>query len=67
MTTAMDIIGEKRRRWHPTISGKDLFPVWDRFQIVPIWSDAVAPHLCHQGRVPMFMWHAAFQQTTPSC
>jgi hypothetical protein len=49
------LIGERRRRRKPTMRG-----IWGSFRIVPIRSDAVAAHLCHQGRVLIVMWRATF-------
>jgi hypothetical protein len=54
-------IGERQRRRKPTMRGTG-----GHFRIVPIRSDAVAAHLCHQGRVPIFNWRATFHQLSPS-
>ena len=63
MTVNSKSIGERRRRWKPTSKGTCLSPAWSDLRIVPIRSDAVAPHLCHQGRVLVFSGHATFQPT----
>lgn len=63
MTTLMSWIpiGKIRRRRPPMTTGKTLSRLWDDLRIMPIWSNAVATHLCHPGRVSVLSRHAAFQ------
>ena len=56
-------IGERRRRRKPAMTGKILFSAWGHLRIVPIRTDTVAPHLCHQGRVPAYSRHATFHES----
>jgi hypothetical protein len=51
----------------PSTASESLSHREDDLWIVPIRSDAVAPHLCHQDRVPSIEWHAVPSEHRGMC